>query len=133
MCFAAPMFPRIAKVPIGAVPLWVRQAWVGLDLPLTNDHAVTTWSQPVTAKSGGYLAVLWGVLSGKQTCVTGYSVSALAAVAVLQDTDAEAAAWWRKNTPFVLAGQRNFLFDLDCGALVAREVPDVKEAEDTQA
>jgi hypothetical protein len=41
----------------------------------------------------------------------GYAVDALGALAVLEKTAPEAAAWWRDNVPRAFTGRRKFLFE----------------------
>ena len=42
---------RIVSVPAGQAPLWVRQKWVGLELPLSLRHTpVTTFTRGVLTK-----------------------------------------------------------------------------------
>lgn len=59
----------------------------------------------------GWLPQLWALLSGKSFRITGYAVNAKNAVEKLAERNPSAAAWWRENTPQILDGRRNFLFN----------------------
>ena len=76
---------RITRRPDGEAPEWVRQAWVDLELPCDSivgypdggmDRGVITQA-PVTQNESGV------------------SVPQDLALAVLHETDPNAAAWWR--------------------------------------
>lgn len=104
-------FVVIIRTPRGEAPFWVRDAWVGLRLPLAangvqTDHAVGVLSGPRTV-----LGFLWARMTGRTSVERGYLVNASAAVALLEETNSEAAAWWRENAAHLLNGERNFQFD----------------------
>jgi hypothetical protein len=102
---------RIVAVPLGEAPLWVRQKWVGLDLPVVRYAAhrkspafgvlpmARTWSTQWAA-----------VRRGRAERVAGYAVEAALAVGILAKANPEAAAWWRENTPHLIAPQRYLVF-----------------------
>jgi len=106
---------RIVALPPGEAPLWVRQAWVGLELPL-----------PPVAKSPRRLRVA-GVLSGPKSIfdalvawvsgryrqAQGFVVPVLPALDVLAAASPEAAAWWRTQTPHLCKPWRCFVFPVD--------------------
>jgi hypothetical protein len=111
---------RIKSVPAGEAPQWVREKWVGLVLPLA------TWRRrPFTATTSGVLsgppnrlAALWWGLRGRLKRQSGYAVYASEALAILERTAPDAAAWWRENVPRLQAGPRKFLFRTsDCQLL----------------
>ena len=103
---------RIVSVPPGEAPLWVREKWVGLELPLARRQ-----SMPLTAVTSGVLsgppnrfrALLWGVL-GRLHEQSGYAVYAAVALQVLEPTAPDAASWWRENVPRVNRRKKKFLF-----------------------
>jgi hypothetical protein len=90
---------RVIRMPPGEAPEEIRQAWVGVELPLRR------WE----TKSG--LHTTEGVLSlhgsGK---VHGYAVDGRAAVEALAAHSPEAAHWWRTFAPQVVAPGYLLLF-----------------------
>jgi hypothetical protein len=102
---------RIIAIPPGEAPLWVREKWVGLDLPVTGHSdggkfiGFGVLSQP-RSKLAEWLALL----RGRAQLVAGYSVEASVAVAILARTHPDAAAWWREHTPHLMAPKRYLVF-----------------------
>ena len=90
---------RIIALPPGEAPEPVRQAWVGLLLPLIQGQVQTenvlaqqaVSHQPVAAPSA-------------------YAVEAKAAIELLESANPEAAAWWKQNAPEVLAPGYQLIF-----------------------
>jgi hypothetical protein len=101
---------KIIAVPPGEAPLWVREQWVGLNLPISGGPGPQTLT--------GY-----GVLSGppplsleqfeaghrgRLEVTTGYCVRTDVAIGALEAVSAEAAAWWKSAmerpfaTPFLM-------------------------------
>ena len=105
-------FIRIVSVPPGEAPLWVREKWVGLQLPLADgDHGPRqTWTSGVLSGPRNRLIALWWAWRGRLTRKSGYAVDAIAAVDILERTAPEAAAWWRQNVPRLQRRNRKFLF-----------------------
>lgn len=102
---------KIIRRPIGEAPEWVRDAWIGLSLPLTVDRQGSWWGLGVLSGPHNSLLQLWALASGKCTTLTGYSVIAKTAVDLLEEVQPKAAAWWRVNAPRLLDGKRRFVFD----------------------
>lgn len=73
---------RIIAPPPGEAPKWVRQAWVGLVLPLSENIS-----------PGIQLGALGGDPHPQN--LDGYSVATNDALTVLARVNAEAAKWWR--------------------------------------
>jgi hypothetical protein len=102
---------RIIAAPPGEAPLWVRQKWVGLDLPVARYSGRSRFlclgalTMP-RAWWGQWLAVA----KGRADLVGGYAVEALPAVGILGESSPEAAAWWRENTPHLIAPRRYMVF-----------------------
>jgi hypothetical protein len=103
---------RIVSVPPGEAPLWVREKWVGLELPLVPGR----WA-PGPFRTSGVLtrprnpfSAIWRRLTGRMPQRSGYAVDAAEAVNVLERTAPEAARWWRENAPGIIAHHRHFLF-----------------------
>jgi hypothetical protein len=102
---------RIVAIPQGEPPLWVREKWVGLELPLARG--------PTAAGFYGFGAVsgprtclgqMWALLLGRAERIVGYPVYADRAVDILAKSSPEAAAWWRENAGEIVAPGRYLLF-----------------------
>lgn len=103
---------RIIAVPPGEAPAWVREKWIGLELPLTQRS-----SSPIAGRTYGVLSgprscfgMLAMLVRGKYWRLGGYRVNALKAISVLEKASPEAAHWWRTNTPHMMKRSRMFLF-----------------------
>lgn len=91
---------RVVAVPPGEAPAWVRQAWVGVELPTVRrqPRAVPTFQ----------------VLSGAHGQPgPGYEVPGPAAVAAVAVVNPDAADWWRANVPGVLDPRYTLVFPAD--------------------
>ncbi len=105
---------KIVATPPGEAPEYIREAWVGLVLPLLVPSVRRVWT------AGGVLSTpktVWGEwlrrLLGLGKFEVGYIVNVVTAVALLERAAPWAAQWWRENTPEMLAGNRYFLFAPD--------------------
>lgn len=92
---------RIISTPPGEAPQSIREAWVGLELPLVK-----------TKDQGQELAVM-GVLSWTPDFMNGYAVEGMVALEHLAAHSPEAAVWWRENVPYVLNPSYQFIFPLE--------------------
>lgn len=103
---------QIVSVPKGEAPLHIRQAWVGLTLPLAvpAESLCMMVGGVLTAPRTVFGTVL-RLLLGQGRRERGYIVAAQAAVDILARGKPEAARWWRENTPHLLAPGRQFVFD----------------------
>lgn len=84
---------KIIKTPAGQAPDWVRDAWVGLEMPIREDGQVV-------------MGRLRGVLGGPpdKENVGGFHVDTGMAVKILEEKNPKAADWWRKNlSPFSIS------------------------------
>lgn len=117
---------RITDVPPGEAPEWVRQAWVGLSLPLASGEygprAMPTGGV-LTGPRGCATAVLH-LLTGKVRWKTGYVVDAELAVCLLEENDPEAAEWWRDNAPHAIRPGRHFVFPAEVCSEQRRRHPE---------
>jgi len=119
---------RIVAVPPGEAPLWVREKWVGLELPLAREG-----TRPVKAIVSGVLTgpipfprllrLLWASLTGHSQLRKGYAVEIHAAIEILQAASPEAAEWWRRNTPRLFSGNRKLLFQENVCRIVSPATP----------
>lgn len=114
---------RITAIPPGEAPQNVREAWVGLRLPLPLWRA-----RPKPWRSAGVLtgpktifARVSALLSGRLSRSEGYAVRVTDAIAVLERVRPDAAAWWRENTPHLVRPGKVFVF--------AAELCQVEEAD----
>jgi hypothetical protein len=103
---------RIIAIPPGEAPPWVREQWVGLELPLAQSSASARSRRAFGVLSGprGGWARFLAVLGGRTKRETGYPVRVSDALAVLEGKSPEAAAWWRTNVPHMMTPLRCFLF-----------------------
>ena len=105
---------RIVSCPPGEAPAQVRQAWIGLELPLPSGRR----SRRQTFLVSGALSrprELWRQLLnrilGRFEKQSGYAVNALEAVNLLAAKDPAAAAWWRDNCGHFLDGRQHLVFE----------------------
>ena len=111
---------HIESTPPGEAPMWVREKWIGLRLPLLQSAP-----EPMRLNTGG-------VISGPRTRfqlwmarffrrlepASGYLVGVLPAIEVLERTSPEAAAWWRENASHILQPEKVFLFHAEACRVV---------------
>jgi hypothetical protein len=115
-----PSYIRIIGVPPGEAPLWVREKWVGLELPLAWGRRVSRKWPTAGVLSGprNVFTIIWWGLLGRIERESGYAVDVLAAVNILERTAPEAASWWRNNAPHLQKPWRKFVFqDFVCEVL----------------
>ena len=103
---------RIVRTPPGEAPLWVREKWVGLELPLAGGGRAprTAITSGVLSGPSNELMALWLGLRGRLRRQSGYAVYASEALEVLEKTAPDAASWWRANVPRLQDRKRRFLF-----------------------
>ena len=99
---------RIVSRPRGDAPEWVRDAWIGVDVPLSPDHQ----------NEGPQLYTGSGVYQdpGKYQ-LDSYRVLSMEAIDALAQKDSRAANWWKQNTHFY-DPRGSFLFDASSCQLV---------------
>jgi len=102
---------RIVARPIGEAPEWVRDAWVGLSLPLLCPDQRRVPGVGVLSGPHFLLGQLVWRLLGRSMTVSGYIVNAGIAVDLLEAHHPQAAGWWRANAGHLLDRSRNFVFD----------------------
>lgn len=105
---------RIVGAPMGEAPLWVREAWIGLVLPLTPNHH----RGPVETIPGGVLTgdpSFWRkfkyLFRNPYKWYQGYCVSSCQALKLLALHSPPAWSWWQKNCPAYLGEGKYFMFD----------------------
>jgi len=104
---------RIIAVPAGEAPAWVREKWVGLELPLAQWSTVASSRHTFGVLSGprGFVAQLLGLIGGQFERKRGFKVNAMKAVAILEKTSPEAAQWWRTNATHLMKPSRSLQFE----------------------
>lgn len=101
---------EIVRRPDGEAPEWVRDAWIGMRLPLAADGVQVASTVSVLHRPSRL--ELWLERFRKRWPVwEGYMVNASVAVDLLEAVNAEAAAWWRANSAHMLDGAMWFMFD----------------------
>ena len=108
------MHVEIVKRPLGEAPEWVRDAWIGIRLPLLRSDRRAYYGFGVITGPRGYFRQLAALFTGRAEKTEGYAVNALKAIETLDSHSPDAARWWRENTPHFLDGKRNFVFDSYC-------------------
>ena len=102
---------RIIARPEGEAPEAVRDAWIGLELPLLYAQPVETLGFGVlTGPKYRWLENLLCRL-GRAQRISGYVVPADEAVERLAGKDPEAARWWRENAARYIQPGASFVFD----------------------
>ena len=84
----------ITSVPSGEAPLWVREKWVGLSIPLTENPRKGLKQR--------------GILGGAASNSKGYVVSAAEAVNRLKEVAPTAAEWWEDHLPLFVKSELVF-------------------------
>jgi hypothetical protein len=111
---------RIIAVPPGEAPLWVREKWVGLELPLIRWLSARTFTGfGAVSRPRTWLTQLWALLRGRSERVYGFSVDASRAVDILDRSSPEAAAWWRENAAELILPKRILIFHAEACEIVA--------------
>jgi len=100
---------RIISPPVGEAPSWVREAWVGLEIPVVGSVRSFAWpTHGVTSGPKSLVAKIWACLSGNFQRIDGYRVRAQEAVDILEASRPDAADWWRENASHLLGGSLVF-------------------------
>lgn len=103
---------EVIKIPGGDAPRWVRDAWIGMTLPLAEGEtrARRFLSGPLLPAERGWLGMLARVMSGSGRLTLGYLVESSVALALLAQRAPEAHRWWRNHTPHLFDPGRFFVF-----------------------
>jgi hypothetical protein len=110
---------RIIAIPPGEAPLWVREKWVGLILPLTRYGSANTFRTfGVLSGPRTFLPQVWALALGRSNKTYGFPVNAARAVEILGHASPEAAAWWRENARELILPGRYLLFHAEVCDLV---------------
>ena len=94
--------------------MWVREAWVGIVLPLSPRHRHGAWRTiGVLTGPRSRLGTLWAFLAGRMERITGYAVEVDEAISELERHRPKTAQWWRDNGAHLLGGETMLIFDED--------------------
>jgi hypothetical protein len=110
---------RIIAIPPGEAPLWVREKWVGLTLPLARFGSANTFHTfGVLSGPRTFLPQVWALARGRSNKIYGFPVNAARAVEVLSHASPDAAAWWQENARELILPGRYLLFHAEVCDLV---------------
>jgi hypothetical protein len=121
-----PLTLTITSTPTGEAPLWVREKWIGIELPVAQrrPEAKTVRVSGVLTGPKGWVARLVSRFRGEPNQrQTGYIVNTLTAFERLARHSPEALAWWRVNTPHLFAPGRHFMFESTVGVVRESTAP----------
>jgi hypothetical protein len=106
---------RITSTPPGEAPEHIRQAWVGLVVPVHERYAGPQTRLGVGVLTGPrtWLGVLLAMLTGRAKRATGHVVDAKTALELLATHAPHAAVWWHTHAPRFLEPGRFFLLAVD--------------------
>jgi len=105
---------RIINTPAGEAPEAIRQAWVGLVLPLAEGrfgHRNKWLVSGVLSGPKNWIMSILSLLRGRYETHDGYAVDANTAIKLLADSNSAAAQWWYENTPHLLKPNRRLIFE----------------------
>ncbi len=102
---------RIIQRPEGEAPEWVRDAWIGLELPVQTPEPVSTPTWGALTGPRSRWSYRLGRLLGRFPNKTGYVVDAAQAVRLLERRNPTAAIWWRTKAGIRLQPAQAFLFE----------------------
>ena len=101
---------RIVSTPAGEAPLHIREAWSGLELPVSQGSLVYYLGQGILTGAWSWVGRLFALLRGRVNVGFGYPVIGAEAIAVLERSNPDAAKWWRENAAHVLQPGRVLVF-----------------------
>lgn len=110
------MIIEIHSTPQGKNPLWVREAWVGLQLPSLDEVPIKVPVADVGNRPS-VRALVRGLKDGAVAPLKerfGYSVNAKIAVGIVSLTNEDAARWWLENVPEMMRQDMPLLFETAC-------------------
>jgi len=110
---------RSISTPPGEAPVSIREAWVGLELPLLRDKPLRYLGSGVLTGPRSFVGTLIHLVTFRLRIQTGFVVPSLLAIEILEKADPGAARWWRENAPHTARRGRHFLFSPECCELVA--------------
>lgn len=106
---------RIKSIPPGEAPEDVRQAWIGLVIPVPPRFTGrrTGFATGVLSGPKSRLGALLAIVFGRARRSEGYMVESKVAVDLLAVRSPAAADWWRQHAPRFIEPGRYFMFATD--------------------
>jgi len=119
------MHVRIVRTPPGEAPLDVREAWVGLVLPLWPGEIGSRQfvTQGVLTGPRTFMGYLFARLFRRFEKVDGFCVDAAAAIQVLAKHSTRAAEWWQTHFSAGVQPGRALIFHAEACQLVESPSP----------
>ena len=105
---------RIISPPPGEAPLEIRQAWVGLELPVLGKRPIRYLGSGVLTGPMSFIERLMHLITLRLVVKSGYVVPAQRAVEILEAVHPEAARWWHEHAAHAIRAGRKFLFAPEC-------------------
>jgi hypothetical protein len=107
---------RIVGLPPGEAPIEIRQAWIGLELPLADgkyqkERSIRGLGVLSGPKSFFGLFFAWIFRQGDPT--KNFVVQSAKALEILEEERPEAAEWWKENVPHFYKPWMLFAFSSD--------------------
>lgn len=109
---------RVVTAPPGEAPADIRNAWVGLELPVRRCRAGRYLGSGVLSGPRSVYETLFDLLAWRLTIYRGFAVPSLAAIEILERSNPAAALWWRENAPQMTKPWRHFVFATECCELM---------------
>ncbi len=119
------MIIEIVQASTGDSPQWIRDAWVGMRLPTTQDRPVSMPTVSVQSGPSSLLGQLWHLRRGKTERRYGFVVNAKEAIGLLALENEDAARWWIETKPGALNPAQVLMFDATCCRPIDPEAPDI--------
>jgi hypothetical protein len=107
---------RIVTRPLGEAPEDIRDAWIGLALPVAPKFPTVVERRifGVLSSPRAFVSTCLRLLFGRRERMRGYMVDAVAAIDTLREKSPQAAEWWQANTQHLIKPGLCLLFDEDC-------------------
>jgi len=107
---------RVISAPPGEAPQYIRDAWVGVALPLPPppyDRPRKYLTTGVLSGPKNLMARVVAVIFGRCVLSEGYAIDTRSAIEALAETNPQAARWWEDNTPHLTKPGRRLVFPTD--------------------
>jgi len=105
------MHVTIISRPSGEAPEWVRDAWIGLRLPLAYPRSRNWRGIGVLTGPRGFFRQVLALIRGRTIRMPGYLIRSKVAIEILGRANPAAADWWHENAPQFLTEWNKFIFD----------------------
>jgi len=105
---------RITSTPPGEAPPSIREAWVGLELPLFHDKPRYYLASGVLTSPRSIMEGILDFFALRFQFQRGFAVPSLVAIDILAKSDPNAANWWRETVPRMVRPRRYLVFSPEC-------------------